>query len=133
MPQQDRRATTQIRSSSHHLRIERGRYDKTPLDERTCNYCELNTNQLIIEDENHMLHSCPLGKVPRDRFQNLSGNLLSIVGNVSFNLASTFISHPDCMDNLSEEDVSLIKLSTSTINKIYRLTLNFKDSLQVDN
>jgi len=130
---QDRRATTQIRSSSHHLRIERGRYDKTPLDERTCNYCELNTNQLIIEDENHMLHSCPLGKVPRDRFQNLSGNLLSIVGNGSFNLASTFISHPDCMDNLSEDDVSLIKLSTSTINKIYRLTLNFKDSLQVDN
>ena len=29
--------------------------------------------------------------------------------------------------------VSLIKLSTSTINKMYRLAINFKDSLKVDN
>ena len=130
---QDRRATTQIRSSSHHLRIERGRYDKTPPDERTCNYCELNTNQLFIEDENHMLHSCPLGKDPRDKFQNLSGNLLNNVSNGSFNLASTFMSQSDRKDNLSDEDVTLIKLSTSTIKKIYRLTLNFKDSLKADN
>ena len=80
-----------------------------------------------------MLHSCPLGKGPRDKFQNLSGNLLNNVGNGSFNLASTFMSHSDRKDNLSDEDVTLIKLSTSTINKIYRLTLNFKDSLKADN
>ena len=85
---QDRRATTQIRPSSHHLRIKRGRYDKTPPDERTCNYCELNTNQLFIEDENHMPHSCSLGKDARDKFQNLSGNLLNNVSNGSFNLTS---------------------------------------------
>ena len=84
---QDRRATTQIRSSSHHLRIERGRYNKTPLDERTCNYWELNSNQLFIENDNHMLHSCSipaplLGKDPRDKFQNLSEILLNIVSNL---------------------------------------------------
>ena len=84
---QDRRATTQIRSSCHHLRIERGRYNKTPLDERTCNYWELNSNQLFIENDNHMLHSCSipaplLGKDPRDKFQNLSEILLNIVSNL---------------------------------------------------
>ena len=43
------------------------------------------------------------------------------------------MSQSDRKDNLSDEDVTLIKLSTSTIKKIYRLTLNFKDSLKADN
>jgi len=43
------------------------------------------------------------------------------------------ISQPDRKDNLSDEDVSMIKPSTSTINKIYRLTLDFKDSLKENN
>ena len=67
-----------------------------------------------------MLHSCPLGKVPRDKFQNLSRDLVNSAGNGSFNLASMFISQPDRKDNLSDEDVSLIKLSTSTAKEIYR-------------
>ena len=80
-----------------------------------------------------MLHSCPLGKVPRDKFQNFSRDLVNNAGNGCFNLASTFISQPDRKDNFSDEDVSVIKLSTSTINKIYRLTLNFKVSLKAEN
>ena len=80
-----------------------------------------------------MLHSFPLGNVPRDKFQNLSRDLFNSAGNGCFNLASTFISQPDRKDKFRDEDVSLIKLSTSTINKIFRLTLNFKDSLKAEN
>ena len=53
-----RSAITQLRVSSHHLQIEKGRHHKPkpiPLEERKCIYCTDNT----IEDEKHFLLHCP--------------------------------------------------------------------------
>ena len=50
-----RKTLVKLRISSHKLRIETGRYDNIPRDERLCNLCNCNR----IEDETHFLLDCP--------------------------------------------------------------------------
>ena len=45
-------------------RIETGRYDKIPRDERLCSLCNCNK----IEDETHLLLDCPSYSSIRDSF-----------------------------------------------------------------
>ena len=53
-----------MRISTHKLRIETGRYNKIPREERLCNLC--NSNK--IEDETHFLLYCPRYSSIRDMF-----------------------------------------------------------------
>ena len=46
---------TRMRISAHSLRIETGRYVKTPLNERLCRFCDLNE----IDNEHHFCLICP--------------------------------------------------------------------------
>ena len=57
-----RNALTRLRISAHNLHIERGRYARPPLprDNRFCLYCKITQNQLVVEDELHVLNDCPL-------------------------------------------------------------------------
>ena len=50
----NRKALTQIRTSSHTLAIETGRWKKLKREERLCKHC--NRNQ--IEDEQHLIFDC---------------------------------------------------------------------------
>ena len=59
-----RKSLVKLRISSHKLRIETGRYDKIPRDERLCSLCNCNK----IEDETHFLLDCPSYSSIRDRF-----------------------------------------------------------------
>jgi hypothetical protein len=63
-----RRAMTMLRTSSHPLNIEVGRYSGTPSQMRFCNYC---TDE--IEDELHFLAFCP-------KYKELRLQLLSRLG-----------------------------------------------------
>ena len=58
-----RKSLVKLRFSSHKLRIETGRYDKIPRDERLCSLCNCNN----IEDETHFLLDCPSYSSIRDR------------------------------------------------------------------
>ena len=49
-------AMSKFRLSSHELNIERGRFDGTPVDQRTCQFC----NNRVIENEYHFLLVCPI-------------------------------------------------------------------------
>ena len=53
-----------FRISSHQLRIETGRYEKMPRDERICYFCTGSK----IEDENHFLLDCKAYSQIRDTF-----------------------------------------------------------------
>ena len=59
-----RKTLVKLRISSHKLRIETGRYDNIPRDERLCNLCNCNR----IEDETHFLLDCPSFSSTRDMF-----------------------------------------------------------------
>ena len=48
-------ALSRFRTSSHDLRIETGRYDNIPQEQRLCNSC----NMEKVEDEFHFLLVCP--------------------------------------------------------------------------
>ena len=48
-------ALSRFRTSSHELRIETGRYDNTPREQRLYNLCNMNN----IKDEFHFLLVCP--------------------------------------------------------------------------
>lgn len=52
-----RRAIAALRTGSHHLRIETGRWSghRIPREERLCECCDMNT----VEDEHHALQECP--------------------------------------------------------------------------
>ena len=49
-----RRAITKIRTSSHNLAIESGRWEKKDRENRICENCLLN----VVEDESHFLYEC---------------------------------------------------------------------------
>ena len=55
-----RYSTTKMRISSHDLEIERGRYSKTPRENRTCHWCKVSMGSETIEDEYHVLYGCDL-------------------------------------------------------------------------
>ena len=59
-----RKTLVKLRISSHKLRIETGRYDNIPREERLCNLCNCNR----INDETHFLLDCPSFSSIRDMF-----------------------------------------------------------------
>ena len=138
---QDRRATARIRCSSHKLNIEVGRYKNIPREDRKCEHCvALNVTNPAIEDENHMLHSCPLGDDLRNEFRvkyaeatasqpnsNIACIYLDIPRGSSTDETSSS-SHQNTLST-SKEDTYSIQLSTRFISNIYRRTLNRKKEL----
>ena len=71
LPFEARRDFAKLRTSSHALEIEVGRYKDNPREERICKLCNLN----CVENEAHFLTSCPYYKDERkilfNRFSNL--------------------------------------------------------------
>jgi len=63
---ENRRAITQLRTSSHKLEIETGRWNKIPRNQRICKNCILNK----IEDENHLLFECQMYTTERNELYN---------------------------------------------------------------
>ena len=59
-----RKALVRFRISSHQLRIETGRYENIPPNERICHFCTSNK----IEDENHFWLDCKAYSQIRDIF-----------------------------------------------------------------
>ena len=51
-----RTTVTKLRISCHKLHIETGRHNRTPLEQRTCRYCNLDK----LEDEHHFVVECSL-------------------------------------------------------------------------
>ena len=64
---QHRRAITKIRTSSHKLEIETGRWDNTSPDQRFCKNCALNE----IENEIHFIFECRMHVTERTEFFNI--------------------------------------------------------------
>jgi len=66
------RATiTRLRTSSHMLHIETGRYSHLPRNQRFCKWCSDNGNGNIIESEDHFLIDCDINKNTRDQLKLL--------------------------------------------------------------
>ncbi len=60
---QHRKALSRLRTSSHNLLIETGRYNKTDREKRICKCCK----QGVIESEFHFLMQCDLYNLERNR------------------------------------------------------------------
>ena len=61
-----------LRTSSHCLEIERGRYNtpKQPRQDRVCQFCLLTNGQILVETEHHAIDVCPLYTIPRNKFKH---------------------------------------------------------------
>ena len=68
-----RLAFTRMRLSSHELRIETGRWTRTPREERRCN-CSLNT----VQDETHVTFTCPKTEEIRSKYPSLFHNVQTL-------------------------------------------------------
>ena len=141
-PFRDRRVASQIRSSSHKLNVETGRYSGTPRAERVCDYCSgLDSFSTPIEDELHLLNSCPQGQDIRS--SNYTKNLQRILPNElidinhthSLSSALRFSSFQNSsMSSATQPHTSLtnsiIRLTCNSINRIYALSLQLKKDLK---
>ena len=56
IPIYKRKNFSKLRISAHDLQIEKGRYNKTPLERRLCNFC----THAVVEDEVHFMLECEL-------------------------------------------------------------------------
>ena len=73
-----RRSLEKLRIGCHNLRVETGRYDKIPLDERICPLCSGNN----IEDEIHLLLlDCQTYSSTRDIFLSKTEKKMMIFEN----------------------------------------------------
>ena len=100
----------------------------TPLTSRTCEFCKIHEDKLLIEDEEHILHICPLGSHIRERFLLRTSQYST---GVDFNLATVFKADFSNDQNITS-DISkkIIRLSTRTIRDIYNATIKHKESLK---
>ena len=57
-----RSSVTRLRISAHNLFIERGRYERPLISRelRWCAFCYNQSNNVVVEDEQHALLTCPL-------------------------------------------------------------------------
>ena len=89
MGREETRRLAQIRTSSHNYRIETGRYDPQRMEiaNRTCQYCcsqdevfllsKLPFFDPIVEDEIHVLDTCPLYDDARRNVKQQTRTLIS--------------------------------------------------------
>jgi hypothetical protein len=69
LPLETRRRLTELRSGTHCLRIETGRWQKESVEERVCKVCVCGP----VEDELHVLLDCyPYKKLRQQMFQAIS-------------------------------------------------------------
>ena len=104
-----------------------------PLNKRICKFCEKKDGKLVIEDEDHVLHICPLGSKVRERFLQQTAQYQKDANGPDFNLVTAFRidSHNDQNLNITCDNVKkLIRLTARSINEIYNLALNNKKGLE---
>ena len=80
VPEHTRVTFSQFRLSSHCLRVETGRWSRTPRESRHCT-CVTNLNQMPIQDEEHVVSDCSLSKQLRQDFPNLNYRIPNIFQN----------------------------------------------------
>ena len=109
-----RSKVTKFRLSNHHLRIETGRRDKIPKQERFCPFCPTE-----VEDEHHFLFNCPI-------FQNLRQEYLEpIIGTITgFEVAPKNIRIQNLM---SKVDFKLYKFISKGMDLRTFLTSKYKN------
>ena len=132
-----RQDMTKLRLSSHRLEIERGRYTKTPPEERICTYCKFKDIN-VVEDEAHFLLDCPMSRELRDKYlpQEILNNnwmsseekMIQILSNSDLKLTAKFISQSfehreitldvlNTLDDLKKNVETLIIDQTSEIRE----------------
>ena len=109
-----RRAISKIRTSSHKLEIETGRWNKIDRDLRICENCALNE----VEDETHFLFECRMHVKERTDFYNTIKSKL----NVDFSLR---IPHIEKLKEIFiSEDLSVL----NAFGKFVRKSLNKRET-----
>ena len=99
---------TKFRISDHSLEIEKGRYNKTPCEERLCKNCG------IIEDEAHFILKCKVN-------QNLRESLFN---NIELDNDIFFL-------NFSDEQKLVYLLNPASIRHVRVIGFYLKRSLEV--
>ena len=92
-----RKTLLKLRIRYHNLRVETGRYNKIPLDERICALCSGNK----IEDETHLLLDCRRYSSTRDTFLSKIETKIDDIRKLSHeNLISQLMNSNDYYVNL---------------------------------
>lgn len=104
---------TKIRISNSNLKIEEGRYNKTPLHNRLCPLCNIE-----VEDEFHFLMSCPCLDNPRNVFLKKITDIVPSFSDMSINDKFMFI--------LKDKDVDLCQVCIDGLYEMYNLSTSLR-------
>jgi hypothetical protein len=111
---ENRRAITKLRTSSHKLEIETGRYNNIPRDQRICKNCTLNK----IEDENHLLFECHMHGIERKKLNRY----------LKENIDLDFLSH-ETSENKMQEIFSSNNLGVfNALGKFIKIALQKREN-----
>ena len=126
-----RRTMAQIRSSSHKLNIETGRYEGITRQDRICIFCRDNgIDSSVIEDENHLINICPAGAETRADFCDALGNICSansVDVSCDLNLAKPCPTQDQVQDNPIVQ-AKIIRLASKSLHKLYSNNLHYKNT-----
>ena len=124
-----RSTITQFRISAHNLKIETGRYNNTPTEERCCDWCKHIIGNNVVENEQHFLTICPLNSNSRFKLLNEAeqhNNSSSIEQHIDLSeIINVFqISHKDKIHN--------IRIGKA-LTKMFKSREKFLDNLEKTN
>ena len=112
MGKKQRSALAKLRCGTAPIRIETGRYEGIPVEERFCSFC---TSE--VEDELHVLTKCPVYADLRDELYSTIGIYMP-----SFNIMSDV---KKMQILLASDDFNILKLSAKTCQRILERRKNF--------
>ena len=100
LPFKDRQIIAKMICISHKLRVETGRHQDIPREERICNHCTLNK----VEDENHFIVECPAyDKIRSEHFERPYTNAEEMFSQVDPSSLATFLRKAyNLRENLTE-------------------------------
>ena len=111
---ENRRAITKIRTSSHKLEIETGRWNNVSRDLRICNNCNLHE----VENETHFIFECRMHVIERNKFYDTIKTKLNID-------LSTSLPDVDKLKTLfNSEDLSVL----NALGKYIKISLNKREN-----
>lgn len=127
----DRTALTQLRISAHDLKIETGRYTNQSHEERLCDWCQLVTSSINVENEKHALLECDLYNTHIRDFITFAR---TAVDTVSMNLQGVSTSYDDIELFIPKDKNPRYNCRLSnTISNIFKTRKKFIDTIKSAN
>ena len=124
----DRSNLTKLRISSHHLAIEKGRYENKERHNRICLWCNLSLGIDTVECEEHFLNDCDLYAINRNitsqKIKNIAPSTICTYFNPNQNVIKLQVT-PQCNNTAHQDHKTNCELLDHHKASFYQIVSHF--------